>query len=132
MVPADRALGRAIGDDRDVAQPELQSGLRMGDMKHERRPAQNRRVDESRRNPEIFGKVETGGAALRGGADQPVDIAERQPTIVERAVNALRHQVDRAHLGGDRTQIGFGDADDRGAAALQAAHHAPSTGTKTG
>ena len=69
---------------------------------------------------------------MRGGADQPVDIAEREPAIGECAMDALSHQIDWAHLGGDGTQIGFGDADDRGRAALQAVHHARPHGTKTG
>ena len=82
--------------------------------------------------PEIFGEVEARGAALRGGADQPVDIAQAEPAIVERAVDALRHQIDRAHLGGDGAEIAFGNTDDRGRAAPQPVHHAPSTGVKTG
>ena len=55
-----------------------------------------------------------------------------EPAIGEGAVDALRHQIDRAHLGGDGAEIGFGDADDRGRAALQPVHHAPSAGANTG
>ena len=104
---ADRALGRAVGDDRDLAQAELQRGLGVRHMKHEGRAAEDRRIDKSGRNPEIFGEVEAGGAALRGGAEEAVDILELEPAIVERAADALRHQVDRARLGGDGAEIGF-------------------------
>ena len=69
---------------------------------------------------------------MRGGADQPVDIAEPEPAIGEGAVDALRHQIDRAHLGGNRAEIGLGNTDDRGRAALQPVHHAPSAGVNTG
>ena len=50
-------------------------------------------------------------------------------------MDALGHQIDRARLGGDGTQIGFGNADNRGRTALQAVHHgvsAGATGTNTG
>jgi hypothetical protein len=51
---------------------------------------------------------------LRGRAYEPIDIAQAETAIGERSVNALRHQVDRAHVLGDGAEIGFGDADDRG------------------
>ena len=54
-----------------------------------------------------------------------------EPAIGERARNALRHQIHRAHAVGDLAEIGLGDADDRGCAALQAFHHAAS-GVNTG
>ena len=94
-------------------------------MKHEGRPAEDRRVDERRRDPEIFGQVEARGAALRGRAQQAVDIAQLEAAIIERPLDALRHQVDGTHLRGDRAEIGLGDADDRGASrAAAAVHHA--------
>ena len=53
------------------------------------------------------------------------------PQSRERALRALRHEVHRAHAVGDLAEIGFGDADDRRRAALQAVHHAAS-GVNTG
>ena len=55
-----------------------------------------------------------------------------ETAIGERPLDALRHQIDRGHLRGDRAEIGFGDADDRGGAALQPVHQAVSSGTNTG
>ena len=60
--------------------------------------------------------------SMRRSAKEPVDIAQPEPAIGERAVNALRHQVDRAHVLGNRAEIAFGDADDRDRAALQSVH----------
>ena len=114
----------------------------MRDMKHERRSAKNRGVDEGGRDPQIFCQRQTGGAALRRPAQQPVDVAQSETAIGQCPLNALRHQVDRAHLLGDGAEIGFGDADDCGGAALQPVHYAVSPtelvrglsthGTKTG
>ena len=47
-------------------------------------------------------------------------------------MNALRHQIERAHVGGDRADIGFRGTDDRGAAAREAVHGAASAGVNTG
>src|SRR4029077_15557792 len=55
-----------------------------------------------------------------------------QSAIGQCAMDALRHQVDRAHIRGDGANIGFGGADDGGAATDQALHHAPSAGANTG
>jgi len=104
----------------------------MRNMKHEGRAAEDRRVDKGRRNPEIFGQREARGAALRRRTEDAVDVAQGKPAITERAVDALRHQVDRAHILGDGAQIRLGDTDDRGAAAQQPVHYAGSAGTNTG
>src|ERR1700730_13933777 len=48
----------------------------MRDMKHERRAAEDRRIDKGRRDAEIFAQCETRGVALRRRADQAVDIAQ--------------------------------------------------------
>ena len=53
------------------------------------------------------------------------------PQSASARVNALRAQIHRAHAVGDLAEIGFGDADDRRCAALQAVHHAAS-GVNTG
>ena len=58
-----------------VVHPKLKGRLRMRDMKHEGRPAEDRAVDERRRDPEIFGERQARGAALRRRAQQAVDIA---------------------------------------------------------
>ena len=47
-------------------------------------------------------------------------------------MDALRHQVERAHVGGDRADVGFRGADDGGAAAREAVHGVPSAGVNTG
>ena len=57
---------------------------------------------------------------------------KRQAAVVERALDALRHQVDDGHAVRHLAEIGFRDADDRRAAALQAVHHLASAGTNTG
>ena len=69
---------------------------------------------------------------LRGGAEDAVDVTQFQPAVCERAMDALRHQVERTHVGGDRTDIRFGRADDRCAAAREAVHGAASAGVNTG
>ena len=107
---------------RDLAQAQLQRRLRVRDVKHEGRAAEDRRVDKGWRDAEIFAQCEARGAALRRRAEKAVDIAQSETAIGERPLDALRHQIDRAHLRGDRAQIGFGDADDRGGAALQPVH----------
>ena len=104
----------------------------MRDMKHERRAAEDRRVDKGRRNPEILGERQARGAALRRRAEEAVDVAQAEPAIVERAGDALRHQVDDVHALGDLAEIGFGDADDRGRAALSPSISAAPAGMKTG
>src|SRR6516165_9698663 len=104
----------------------------MRDMEHKGRAAEDRRVDKGWRDAEILGERQARSPALRGRTDKAVDIAQTEPTIGERAVNALRHQIDRTHLLCDGAEIGFRDADDRGRAALQPVHHAPSAGTNTG
>ena len=65
-------------------------------------------------------------------AEQAVDVFQAQAAVVERALGALRHQVDDGHSVGHLAEVGFGHSDDRRAAALEPVHHAPSTGTKTG
>ena len=81
---------------------------------------------------EIFAEVEGGGAALRAGADQAVDILEGEAAIVERAGDALRHQIDDVEPRPDLAEIAFRGPDDRRAAALKAAHAASPAGVKTG
>jgi hypothetical protein len=63
---------------------------------------------------------------------RPSTSAQMETAIGQRPLDALRHQIDRAHLLGDRAQIGFGNADDRGGAALQPVHHGVFTGSNTG
>ena len=55
-----------------------------------------------------------------------------QAAVVERALDALRHQVEDGETVGHLAEVGFRDADDSRAAALEPFHHAPSTGAKTG
>ena len=47
-------------------------------------------------------------------------------------MDALGHQVERTHVGGDRADIRFGGADDGCAAAREAVHGAASAGVNTG
>ena len=82
--------------------------------------------------PEIFGERQDRQAALGRGREQAVDVLQAQAAIVERALDALRHQVDDGQSVRHFAEVGFGHADDRRAAALEPVHHAPSTGTKTG
>ena len=55
-----------------------------------------------------------------------------RPAILERAGDALRHQIDDVEPFADVAEIAFRRPDDRRAAALQPAHHAFSAGMKTG
>src|SRR6516164_6256653 len=89
----DRALGAAVGDDRDLAEAELERRLGMRDMEHEGRAAEDRRVDECRGDPEILGECEARRAGLRRGAEETVNIAQCESAIGEHPVSALRHQV---------------------------------------
>ncbi len=129
---ADSALRAAVRDHGNVAQAELQGGRRMGDMHFEGRAADDGRVDERRPNSEIFGERKRRHADLRGRREQPINCIESEAAVGERAHRALRHQIDRAEAVGDLAQVGFGDADDGGRAALQRSHHASSAGSKTG
>src|SRR5579885_2380938 len=101
-------------------------------MKLERRAAEYGRVDIGRRNAEILGERQSGGAGLRRRTKQPVDIAQIEAAIRQRPADTLRHEVDDVHSFGDVAEIAFCCADDRRAAALQSAHAASPTGTKTG
>ena len=65
-------------------------------------------------------------------ANTPSTSAMVRPQSAERALHALRHQVDDAHAGGDFAEVRFGDADDGGGAARERGLHAFSTGSKTG
>ena len=69
---------------------------------------------------------------MRRGTQEAIDIAQGQPAIRERTVDALRHQVDGTHILGDGAEIGLGRTDDRGRAALQPVHHTAPTGVNTG
>ncbi len=64
--------------------------------------------------------------------EQPVDVLQFQAAIVERAPDSLRHQIEDGEAIGHLAEVGFRDADDCRAAALEPFHHAPSTGAKTG
>ena len=55
LLAADAALRAAVGDHRDLAEPELDRAMRVRDMKLERRAADDRRVDERRIDAEILG-----------------------------------------------------------------------------
>ncbi len=95
----------------------------MPDMEYEGRAADDRRVDEIRRNPEILAEIEARGTALGGGAEQAVDVLEAEAAIVESPGDPLRHQIDHVEPRADLAEIALGRADDRRAAALKAAHH---------
>ena len=103
------------------------------DMHLERGAADDGAVRVGIRQAEILDQRHRRGAGLGGGAEQTVHVGQRQPGIVQRSVDALRHQVDRAHQRGDGAQIGFRCADDGDTAAGDAlAHHASSAGVNTG
>src|SRR5438067_9781543 len=104
----------------------------MRDMEHEGRAAEDRRVDEARRDAEILAEIEARGAALGRRAQEAVNIAQFDPGILGRASDALRHQIDRVEPLSNIAEIAFGGADDRRAATLQAGHRLTSAGTKTG
>ena len=74
LLAPDAALGRAVGDHRDIAQPGLDRGRRLRDVKLERRAAGHRGADEFRRDAEIFDQRHDRHALLRHGAEQPVDV----------------------------------------------------------
>ena len=88
--------------------------------------------EEWRIDAEIFGERQDRQAALRRGREQPVDVLQLQAAIVERAPDALRHQIEDGDTLGHLAEVGFRDPDDRRAAALEPFHHAPSAGAKTG
>ena len=71
-------------------------------------------------------------ARLGRRGENTVDVGELEPRVVERAHRRLRHEIDRARVGRDQPQVGFGGADDRDAAFLETAHFAPSAGVNTG
>ena len=104
----------------------------MRDMEHKGRAAEDRRIDESGRDAEIFAEIEAGGTALSRRAEQAVDVAQVEAGIFGGARNALRHQIDRVEPVGDLAEIRFRRADDRRATALKAGHLPASSGTKTG
>ena len=122
LLAADAALRAAVGDDGHIAQPLLDGAHGVRDVILERRTADDGRADERRVDAQIFAQRQHRQPALRRGAEHAVDILERQAAILERPLDALCHQVDDGESVGHVAQIGFGDADDRRAAALQAVH----------
>ena len=104
----------------------------MRDMEHKGRAAEDRRIDESGRDAEIFAEIEAGGTALSRRAEEAVDVAQAEPGIRSGARDPLRHQIDRVEPVGDLAEIRFRRADDRRATALETTHRAASAGTKTG
>ena len=79
LAAADAALRAAIGDHRDLAQAELDRRQRMRDMKLERRAAKDRRVDIGRRNSEILGERQAGGAACVAAQNSPSTSRRSRP-----------------------------------------------------
>jgi hypothetical protein len=99
---------------------------------HERRAAHHRAVLVPRREPQVFAQRRGRHAALAGGGEHAVDVGEGEAAVRQRALHALRHQIDDAHVRGDFAEVRFGHADDRGGAAREAGVHASATGSKTG
>ena len=52
--------------------------------------------------------------------------------IGQRAMDALRHQIERTHVGGHRADVRFRGTDNGCAAAHKAFHGVPSAGVNTG
>ena len=128
---AHRALRAAVSDDRDFTQARFDCHLRVGDVRHERRAADDGAVEIFRFDLQILGQRHRAHAYLRGGDEQTIDVGQFQSAIIQRAHGGLRHQVDRARMRGDQAQIGFGHADDCNTSAFTA-HFAPSAGVNTG
>ena len=101
-------------------------------MHFERRATDDGGVGVGRGESQVFAERHRRGARLRGGAEDAVHVTQFQAAVGERPMDALRHQIERAHVGGDRADIGFGGADDRGAAAREAVHGAVPAGVNTG
>ena len=104
----------------------------MRDVILERGAADDGRAEEARVDAEILGEPQHRQPALRGGREQAVDILEAQTAVVERTLGPLRHQVDEGEAFRHLAEIGFGNPDNRRAAAVEPLHHAASTGTNTG
>src|ERR1035437_5418347 len=126
------ALGAAVRNQRDFTQPGLDRTLRVRDVRHERRAADDGAIEVIGLQPQILGKRQRRQAYLRGRAENSVDVGELEPAIVERAHRGLRHHVDRAGMRRHLAEIGLGGADDCNTTAFEAAHFAPPTGTNTG
>ncbi len=129
---AHRTLRAAVRDDRDFAQSRFDRRLRMRDMRHERRAADDRAVEILRLDAQVLGQRHRPHAHLRRRHEEAVDIGQFQAGIVERAHGGLRHQIDRARMRRDQAEIGFRCADDCNTTAFTAAHFAPSAGVNTG
>ena len=134
LLAADAALRAAVGDHRDIAQPGC-------DRRHARARRATRttsrrsmvRVDERRLDAEIFGERQRptcGSASWRRTAPSTSFSFSPQSSSARRVPCAIRSIGLMPSATWPRSDSA--DADDRGAAALQAVHHAPSAGVNTG
>ena len=133
LLAADAALGAAIGDDRDVAEPELRSPPGMRDVELERRAADDRGAEEWRRDPEIFGERQDrqcGSASWRRTGRRRPSAPSPQSASARWMPCAIRSMALMPSATWPRSDSATPTI--AAAAALQALHHAPSTGTKTG
>jgi hypothetical protein len=126
-----RALRAAVGDHGHFRIAVLDGGLRVREVRHERRPADYRAVVIARLDAQVLAQLQDRHARLGMRRENGVDIGGLQPAIVERPQRRLHHQVGRAHVGRYESQVGFGGADHRHTASL-AAHRDPSTAVNTG
>ena len=75
---------------------------------------------------QVFAQCQREHPALRGGAEQALHILQAQAAVVQGALNALGHEVQRRHATGHFAQVGFRHPDDGAAAAFHGASPASS------
>ncbi len=132
VLAAQRALGAAVGHHGDLAQAGGDRRLGPRQVPHERRAADGGGVDVGFRQLQVFGQRQARQAALGGGAEQAVHVLDGQSAVVQGAVDALGHQVQRRIGLAHGAQVGFGRARHHGAAGSEiVVHHADSSGVNT-
>ncbi len=89
------ALGAAVGDERDFAQAGLDRRGGMAEMADERRAADVGRIHEAGMQLELSREVHRRERVMRTGAEDAVDVGQRQPSVGNGAPRRLRHQPHR-------------------------------------
>ncbi|MNC85751.1 hypothetical protein D3C83_13630 [compost metagenome] len=127
-----RALRAAIGEERDLAQPELDRRLGVRHVRHEGGAADLGAIEAFRLDMQVLGERHGRDAHLRCGGENAVHVGELEPALVECAHRRLRHEIDGTGVRCNLAQVRFRDADDGDACALQSVHFDPSAGVNTG
>jgi len=127
LAPPDAALRRAIGDDPTWQRPSWIAAS-AGDLEHEGRAAEDRRVDVGGRDAEIFARLSPEVRLCVRGAEEPSTSLTRDRNHRARGRSLAIKSIGLDPR--DLAEIAFGGADDCRATALGPLKARPSAGMK--